>query len=101
MIIVTVEVTFAEDVIEGLRGAFLGMDEATAKEAGCLKYVSSVDVHDARIVRIYEEWESMEKLEPHFKTPHMAEFQNAFAGVETVSMQAKVYEVSRELPFPN
>ncbi len=38
MIIVTVEVVFDEDVIEGVRDAFRIMDEETAKESGCLNY---------------------------------------------------------------
>ncbi|CUK01562.1 Autoinducer 2-degrading protein LsrG [Ruegeria denitrificans] len=101
MFVVTVEVVLKEDVIEELRSAFLAMDKASAEEAGCIKYVSSADVHDPRIIRIYEEWESMDALTLHFKTPHMTEFQKVFASVEASSMQAKVYEISRELPFPN
>jgi quinol monooxygenase YgiN len=103
MIIVAVDVVFGEDPteVEGIRDAFRVMEEETRKETGCLKYVSSVDIHDSTIVRIYELWESMEALEPHFKTLHMADFQKALGGVQTKSMEAKVYEVSKELPFPN
>ncbi len=101
MLIVTVDVVFAAELGDGVRQAFRVMDEETAKEPGCLKYVSSVDVKDARIVRIYEMWESMEALVPHFTTPHMAAFQQALSGLATTSMDAKVFEVARELPFPN
>lgn len=102
MIIVAVEVFLEEgESVEGVRDAFRVMDEETQKEAGCLKYVSSVDVNDPTIVRIYELWESMEVLVPHFKTPHMAAFQQALGGLKTKSMDAKVYEISKELPFPN
>ena len=73
----------------------------TLRKLSRLKYVSSVDVNDARIVRIYEMWESMEALVPHFTTPHMAAFQQALSGLATTSMDAKVFEVARELPFPN
>jgi len=101
MIIVTFEVSFEKDVIGGVREAFRIMDQETAKEAGCLKYVSSQDVNDPRIVRIYEMWESMEALVPHFQTAHMAAFQKALGGLDAVSTDARVYEVARELPFPN
>ncbi|WP_169054262.1 putative quinol monooxygenase [Nitratireductor sp. XY-223] len=101
MLIVTVEVVFAEDIIEGAREAFRIMDEETAKEPGCLKYVSSVDVNDPKIVRIYEMWNSMESLKPHFETPQMADFQRALSQFPTASMEAKVYEIGSELPFPN
>ena len=103
MIIVAVEVVFEEGALEGegIREAFRVMDAESQKEPGCLKYTSSVDINDPTIVRIDEMWESMEALEPHFQTPHMAAFQNALSGLGTKSMEAKVYEISKELPFPN
>lgn len=101
MIIVTVDVTLEEDRIAELGDAFREMDAATAKEPGCIRYVSSVDVNDARKIRIFEVWDSMEVLEPHFQTPHMAAFQQALSGISTVSMDAKVYQIDCELPFPN
>ncbi len=103
MVIVEVNVTFGEGAIDGdgVRDAFLAMETKTREEAGCITYVSSVDIHDSKIVRIYEVWDSMDSLVPHFKTQHMADFQKALGGIETKGMTAKVYEVSRELPFPN
>ena len=103
MLIVAVEVVFEEGAIdvEGVREAFRVMDEASQQEPGCLKYTSSVDINDATIVRIDEMWESMEALEAHFKLPHMAEFQKALSRLKTKSMDAKVYAVDKELPFPN
>jgi len=103
MIIVHVEIDFAEAIFlnPNTHPAFAAMESATREEPGCLKYVSSIDVHDARVLRIYEEWASMEQLEPHFATQHMATFQAALSGLKSVSMTAKVYDVSGELPFPN
>ena len=101
MIIVTVEVEFEDDRIHEKRDAIQAMDEATAKEVGCLAYKSSFDVSNPSTLRIYEMWESMEVLIPHFKTAHMADFQAALSGLKTNGMDARVYEVSRELPFPN
>jgi quinol monooxygenase YgiN len=103
MLIVTVEVVFEGGFMEaeGVRDAFQAMEHATRSEPGCLRYVSSIDVHDSRVLRIYEEWESMEALVPHFKTSHMAEFQTALGGLQSVSMDAKVFEIRKELPFPN
>ena len=63
MIIVAVEVLLEEGgSVDDVRGAFRIMDEETLKESGCLKYVSSIDINDPTIVRIYEIWESMEAL---------------------------------------
>jgi|ETN02SMinimDraft_2_1059926.scaffolds.fasta_scaffold112255_2 quinol monooxygenase YgiN len=101
MIIVNVEVNLEEEMSDDVREAFRIMDEETAKETGCIKYVSSIDVNDPKIIRIYEMWESMDELIPHFKTPHMANFQKALGSLKTKGMDAKVYEISKELPFPN
>ena len=101
MIIVTFEVEFEDDQIQQKREAIRAMDEATALEPGCITYKSSFDANNPRVLRIYEMWDSMESLIPHFKTKHMAEFQTALAGLSSKSMEAKVYEVANELPFPN
>ena len=101
MIIVTFEVEFEDDQIQQKRSAIKAMDDATALEEGCVTYKSSFDANNPRVLRIYEMWESMDALMPHFQTPHMAEFQAALAGLKSKSMEAKVYEVSKELPFPN
>ena len=101
MIIVTFEVEFEDDQIHNKRDAIRAMDEATLQEVGCLAYKSSFDVTNPRILRIYEMWESMDALIPHFQTPHMAAFQAELSGLQAIGMDAKVYEISRELPFPN
>lgn len=101
MIIVTFEVEFEDDQIHGELDAIKTMDEATARETGCITYKTSFDANNSRIMRIYEMWESMDALIPHFQTPHMAEFQKALGGLKSKSMEAKVYEISKELPFPN
>ena len=69
MIIVNVEIVLAEDVIKNYREAFRIMDLTTRSEEGCITYVSSIDVNDPKIIRIFEIWESMEALIPHFQTP--------------------------------
>ena len=101
MIIVTVDAEFADDGIHQQLDAIQAMNEATEQEPGCIAYRSSFDAINPNLLRIYEMWVSMEALEPHFQTPHMAAFQQALAGLNTEGMTAKVYEVSRELPFPN
>ena len=77
------------------------MEEESRKEFGCLTYAFSIDISDSTVMRIYECWESMEALEAHFKAPHMAVFQEALGGIQPKSMDAKVYEIKNELPFPS
>lgn len=101
MIIVTVEVEFEDDEIHQATDAIKAMDAASNQEDGCISYRSSFDVTNPRILRIYEMWEPMEALGPHFQTPHMGEFQAALSGLKSKGMTAKVYEVAKELPFPD
>lgn len=101
MLIVTVEVEFEDAGIHEKLAEIQAMDAATAAEPGCLAYRSSFDVTNPNLLRIYEMWDSMEALTPHFQTPHMARFQAALSGLNTKGMTAKVYEVAQELPFPN
>ena len=103
MIIVTEEIVLDEGAIEGVgvRDAIRIMEEESRKESGCSTYAFSVDINDSTTMRIYELWESMEALEAHFKAPHMAVFQEALGGIQPKSMDSKVYEINKELPFPN
>lgn len=101
MTIVTVEVEFEDNQIQQKLAAVQQMDAATAEEAGCISYKSSLDATNPNILRIYEMWESMDALIPHFQTPHMAAFQAELSSLKSKGMTAKVFEVSKELPFPN
>lgn len=100
MIIVMVEIEFEDDEIQFRKDDIRKMDAASGAEDGCISYKSSFDANNPRILRISERWESMEALVPHFQTAHMAAFRTALGGLKSKGMDAKVYEVSRELPFP-
>ncbi len=101
MIIVTVEVAFKDDHIHGKTDAIAAMDTATAAEDGCQTYVTSFGATEPNTMRIYEMWDTMEALQAHFKTPHMATFQQALGGLDAGRMDTKVYDVAGELPFPH
>ncbi len=101
MLIVTVEVVLEDDINADLRPAFRMLDEESAKEAGCLKHVSSIDMNDPRIINILGLWESMEALMPHSQTAHMTSIQRAFSEQKIESIESKVYDIRGELPFPN
>jgi quinol monooxygenase YgiN len=100
MLIVAGEVVVEEGAIERVRDALRTMEQATREEPGCRTYAFSVDVNDPTMVRIFERWDSMEVLELHFKTPHMAAFGAAMGQVQPSSMDVKLYEVAGELALP-
>lgn len=75
MIIVTGTITIAASD----RAAFLDgwevMRAATLLEAGCRTYDVWQDRADQNGFRLYEEWDSMEHLQAHFESEHMAAWQ--------------------------
>ena len=103
MIILAEEIILEEGAIEGagVRDAIRTMEEESLKEPGCLAYAFSIDITDPTLMRIYERWESTEALEAHFKTSHMAAFQQALGDIKPKSMDVKVYQIEKELDFEN
>ena len=100
MLIVAAEVGIEEGAVESVRDALLTMETETRKEPGCQAYAFSLDINDPETIRIFERWDSMEALEFHFNTPHMAAFGAAIGKIKPKSMNVKVYDVAGELPLP-
>lgn len=100
MIVISYEIFLAEgETIDRFSEAFRVMDEETRKEEGCLMYVSTVDVNDPTVIRIFEVWESRELLKPHFQTDHIKNFQQTLNDLQVKSVNAKAYEADKEIPF--
>lgn len=72
-------------------------EEIFRSEPGCKKFVTSIDVGDPKVLRIYEEWDSKEALSFHFKTQDMAEFQKELGGIKPKAMNSSVYESENAL----
>ena len=92
MIIVAGTVRIDTDKMQAFLPHAQKMLAATRKEAGCLVYSYAIDVEDAGLVRIYEEWQSRAHLDAHFKVPHMAEWRAALADIGAHSRAIKAYE---------
>lgn len=75
------------------------MMEETRKEAGCISYTFSADLHDPGRFRIFEEWQDDAALGAHFESPHMARFQQAMGGFGIREMAVQRYEVSKVGPI--
>jgi quinol monooxygenase YgiN len=101
MLVVAAEISIEPDIVETVRDALLTMETETRKEPGCQAYAFSVDVNDAGTLRIFERWDSMEALEAHFKTPHMASFGAAISKIKPKNMNVKVYDVAGEVALPS
>jgi quinol monooxygenase YgiN len=79
--------------------AAVEVQEATRREAGCISYNFSSDLAEPGVFRIFEEWESAEALGAHFRTPHMAKFQGAVAGLGVKEMKVQRYEIASVGPL--
>jgi len=100
MIIVLGEITADAKAIEGARAALVKMQDETRKESGCISYGFSIDVGDASCIIIAERWKSMDDLNAHMKTPHMAEFGKAVGSIKPTGMSIKAYDIAGEVKLP-
>jgi quinol monooxygenase YgiN len=64
--------------------AAVRMATATRQESGCQSYAFYTDLEGPARIRVFEEWESGEALERHFRTPHMAEFRAALGRIKMI-----------------
>jgi quinol monooxygenase YgiN len=89
--------------VAALRGALQEMMRATWNESGCISYSLAIETEggpgEPAVVSIAERWADLEALKAHFHMPHMAAFNAAMAG-KLKNLDAKLYRVAEELPFP-
>jgi quinol monooxygenase YgiN len=81
MIYVVVMVRVKEGKARQFIDLFKSIMPTVHKEKGCIEYKPAIDAPgappdatDSNTVVILERWESMEHLQAHMSTPHMAEF---------------------------
>jgi quinol monooxygenase YgiN len=99
MIVVTAKVTSTQEDIVALQGAIATMEKASREEEGCLDYTFSIELNDSCVIRITEKWETVEALQAHFNTPHMAEFQAAMGAHPPKDMEVQAYDGTEINPF--
>ena len=98
MIVVNAIVETDAANIESMKAAISVMEQASQAEAGCNDYTFSIELNDPNKLRITENWESMDALTAHFKTPHMAVFQTAMAKNPPKNMAVTFYEATEVTP---
>ena len=100
MLIVAAELSIEAGATDAVKEELRTMETESRKEPGCQTYAFSIDVNDPETLRITERWNSMDDLEAHFKTPHMAAFGAAMAQIKPKGMDVKVYEIAKEVALP-
>ena len=99
MIVVNAIIETTEADITAMKSAIADMEVASQAEQGCWDYTFSVELNDPAKLRITERWESMEALQAHFQTPHMATFQAAMGANPPLNLDVKFFD-AKEMPSP-
>ena len=92
MIVVNAVIEATPETIDVIREAIATMEAASRAEPGCRDYAFSVELNNPAIMRVTEQWDSMDDLAAHFAMPHMADFLAALAVNPPQSADAKFYE---------
>lgn len=69
------------------------MAAATQLEPGCISYDFYLGLSDPDTLMLFQEWESMESLMAHFRTPHMEAFLRALPEVVSGEITTRRYAV--------
>jgi len=94
MIVVSGTVPVRGDKLDEVKAVAIKMQDASSAEDGCITYRFYQDLEDPTLFRVFEEWETQEALEAHFKTPHMAEFSSQLPDLVAGPGDITRYEVS-------
>ena len=69
---------------------------ATRQEDGCLAYCFALDVTEAGLIRVYEQWRDQAALDAHLKASSMAGFMKAAREHGLRDPQFKIFEIAGE-----
>jgi len=99
MIIISGRVRVRPDRLPAALEAAAEMARRSRDEDGCDAYDFGIDIEDAAVVRVFEEWASSEALEAHFATPHFADFGSVILSVLDGEATFTRYEVASAAPL--
>ena len=93
MIIVHGTIPIREDQRDRALTLARRMAAATREEPGCLSYDFYVGLADPNTLMLFQEWETMDDLMVHFKTPHMEDFLKELPDVLSGSITTRRFAV--------
>lgn len=79
--------------------AVVEMARQSREEPGCVDYVISLDPGAPGVLRIFECYESVEAIDAHASSDHMATFRQAMAGWGITDVSLMRYEVTEMGPL--
>ena len=92
MVIVAGVLVLRPGTLDDLRPHMLRMIAASRAEQGCMSYSYAVDLADASVIRVHEEWESRSHLDAHFETEHLKAWRRRLAEVGIVSRDIRAWD---------
>ncbi len=99
MIIVTGAVHARPETLDELLAASLAHVRRSRGEAGCISHSVQRDAEDPLRLFFYEEWESLEALQVHFRQPGSGAFMKAARRLSAKSERLRVFSAeAAEIP---
>jgi quinol monooxygenase YgiN len=99
MIVVAGTIRVAPEKMDALRPHAEAVIAATRAEPGCLAYSFAEDLAEPGLIRIYEEWRSLQDLEAHGRAPHMTPWRAAVGEIGVLARDLKRYEAGEPTPM--
>jgi quinol monooxygenase YgiN len=82
--------------MDALRPHMATMIAATRAEDGCETYGFAEDVADPGLIHVFEVWRDQDALGAHARSPHMAAWRTAGAGLGVSDRRIAAYEVASQ-----
>lgn len=99
MIIVSGTLRLRPESVAALRAIAEVTLRETRKEEGCILYSFAEDLLEPGLIRIYEEWETMEALDAHGRTPHIEAWREAVKAEGPLGRELKTVEAGKTAPL--
>ncbi len=98
MIVVNGRLESSPENVAALKDALAAMEDASRAEDGCDDYTFSVELNNPGVIRITEKWRDMDALVAHFRSAHMALFQQAMRAHPPTASAVTFFEASEVTP---
>jgi quinol monooxygenase YgiN len=99
MIVVSGRARLLESKAEETVRAASNMAATSRSEPGCIDYRFAIDVDDALMIQMIEQWESSEALDAHFGTSHFAAFSEVLLAAVDGPAQFTRFEIASSVPL--
>ena len=85
---------------EKLAAACVRMQDASRREAGCLRYGFFAALEDENSFVAVEEWADREALDRHFAEPHLQQFAKTLLELVNERPEVAIHEIAGTSDFP-